>query len=283
MTDVRALPDAWRQLEELWRAHGFTRWPASPGPLPDPILEPRLYFSLFSEASLATWSSPELFRPAGARLDGEGSFVLSRVLYRVERPAPAEGSETVLESLAAVGVDLAGHDFRAVARSWRSEELGLARSGWSGRLDGTEVARVTWVDEVAGVVLERPVFELWLWLDRLPLSAPREMTEARSSDLDWPQVRSVEEAELSAAVLAEAEARGSEERFDGAIGAAERALSIGAPRAAWPAVVEATIALEWIRRVQPPGAAAARASRLAEAVVRCTDAVRRGSREGLRE
>ena len=69
------------------------------------------------------------------------------------KPAPADVQQIYLNSLTALGIDLAAHDVRFVQDDWESPTLGAWGLGWEGWLDGLEVTQFTYFQQIGGVDL----------------------------------------------------------------------------------------------------------------------------------
>src|SRR6202166_3525137 len=77
--------------------------------------------------------------------------------------------ELYLESLAAIGVDMALHDVRFVEDDWENPTLGAWGLGWECWCDGMEVSQFTYFQQVAGVECAPVSGELTYGLERLAM------------------------------------------------------------------------------------------------------------------
>ena len=78
----------------------------------------------------------------------------------VIKPAPADAQEVYLDSLRALGVDLALHDCRFVEDDWESPTLGATGLGWEVWLDGMEVSQFTYFQQLGGLDCDPVSLEL---------------------------------------------------------------------------------------------------------------------------
>lgn len=85
------------------------------------------------------------------------------------KPSPPDLQQLYLDSLRAIGVDLALHDVRFVEDDWESPTLGAWGLGWECWCDGMEVSQFTYFQQVAGVECAPVAGELTYGLERLAM------------------------------------------------------------------------------------------------------------------
>ena len=85
------------------------------------------------------------------------------------KPSPENLQALYLESLAAIGVDMALHDVRFVEDDWESPTLGAWGLGWECWCDGMEVSQFTYFQQVAGFECAPVSGELTYGLERLAM------------------------------------------------------------------------------------------------------------------
>ena len=85
------------------------------------------------------------------------------------KPSPENLQELYLDSLAAIGVDMALHDLRFVEDDWESPTLGAWGLGWECWCDGMEVSQFTYFQQVAGFECAPVSGELTYGLERLAM------------------------------------------------------------------------------------------------------------------
>ncbi len=88
-------------------------------------------------------------------------------LQVVVKPAPVDSQKIYLDSLQALGVDLAQHDVRFVEDDWESPTLGATGLGWEVWLDGTEITQFTYFQQVGGIQLDPISLEITYGLERI--------------------------------------------------------------------------------------------------------------------
>ncbi len=109
-------------------------------------------------------------RPTDGRY-GENPLRTSRYYqYQVIlKPEPAQIQSIYIESLKAIGIDVAKHDFRFVEDDWESPTLGAWGLGWEVWLDSLEITQFTYFQQMGGVNLDVITCELTYGLERLAM------------------------------------------------------------------------------------------------------------------
>jgi glycyl-tRNA synthetase alpha chain len=85
------------------------------------------------------------------------------------KPSPENIQELYLESLKAIGVDIAKHDIRFVEDDWESPTLGAWGLGWEVWCDGMEVTQFTYFQQVGGIECDPIAGEITYGLERLAM------------------------------------------------------------------------------------------------------------------
>jgi glycyl-tRNA synthetase alpha chain len=85
------------------------------------------------------------------------------------KPSPPDLQQLYLNSLAAIGLDMALHDVRFVEDDWESPTLGAWGLGWECWCDGMEVSQFTYFQQVAGFECAPVAGELTYGLERLAM------------------------------------------------------------------------------------------------------------------
>jgi glycyl-tRNA synthetase alpha chain len=75
----------------------------------------------------------------------------------------------LLASYRAIGLDPLRHDFRFVEDDWESPTLGAWGLGWEVWCDGMEVGQFTYFQQVGGIPVALPSFEMTYGLERLAM------------------------------------------------------------------------------------------------------------------
>jgi len=122
-------------------------------------------------------------RPTDGRY-GDNPFRFQRY-YQFQvilKPAPADSQEVYLDSLRALGIDLAARDVRFVEDDWESPTLGATGLGWEVWLDGMEVTQFTYFQRMGGRDLDVPCLELTYGLERIAMYL---QGKDSAFDLEW--------------------------------------------------------------------------------------------------
>jgi glycyl-tRNA synthetase alpha chain len=122
-------------------------------------------------------------RPADGRY-GDNPFRLEKhyQLQVVLKPSPLDVQDIYLDSLRAMGLDLARHDIRFEEDNWESPTLGAWGLGWQVLLDGMEITQFTYFQQAGGIDLAPVSAEITYGLERITMFLSR-----RSSvfDIEW--------------------------------------------------------------------------------------------------
>ena len=156
------------------------------------VLGPRPWRTGYVEPSI---------RPDDGRY-GENPFRFQQFYqYQVIlKPAPSDMQDIYLESLRAIGIDLAQHDIRFVEDNWENPSLGAAGLGWEVWLDGMEITQFTYFQQAGGIELDPISCELAYGLERLAmyLQGVDRVQDVRWSDtVSWADVYFQNERQMS--------------------------------------------------------------------------------------
>jgi glycyl-tRNA synthetase alpha chain len=141
-------------------------------------------------------------RPADGRYgENPNRLFKHHQLQVILKPAPADIQDIYLQSLAAIGLDLAAHDVRFEEDNWEAPTLGAWGIGWQVLLDGLEITQFTYFQQSGGLDLDPVSVELTYGLDRICayLQGVDNVYDVRwSDDRSYGQVRLLEEQQFSA-------------------------------------------------------------------------------------
>ncbi len=109
-------------------------------------------------------------RPGDGRYGQSPNRLQHYYQYQViMKPSPAEAQALLLDSYRAIGLDPLRHDFRFVEDDWESPTLGAWGLGWEVWCDGMEVGQFTYFQQVGGIPVVTPSFEMTYGLERLAM------------------------------------------------------------------------------------------------------------------
>jgi glycyl-tRNA synthetase alpha chain len=111
-------------------------------------------------------------RPSDGRYGENPNRLQHYYQYQViVKPSPADAQGLLIESFRALGLDPLLHDFRFVEDDWESPTLGAWGLGWEVWCDGMEVGQFTYFQQVGGIAVVHPSFEMTYGLERLAMYA----------------------------------------------------------------------------------------------------------------
>jgi glycyl-tRNA synthetase alpha chain len=109
-------------------------------------------------------------RPSDGRYGENPNRLQHYYQYQViVKPSPADAQELLLASYDAIGIDRRLHDIRFVEDDWESPTLGAWGLGWEVWCDGMEVGQFTYFQQVGGIAVDLPSFEMTYGLERLAM------------------------------------------------------------------------------------------------------------------
>ncbi len=157
-------------LERYWADHGalvVQPWDVEKGA---GTFNPSTFLrSLGPEPWAVAYVEPSR-RPTDGRYGDNPNRLQHYFQYQVLlKPNPKNAQALYLGSLAAIGLDLRGHDIRFVEDDWESPTLGAWGLGWEVWLDGMEVTQFTYFQQVGGIDLDLIPIELTYGLERLAM------------------------------------------------------------------------------------------------------------------
>ena len=142
-------------------------------------------------------------RPADGRYgENPNRLFKHHQLQVILKPSPPDIQNLYLNSLAAIGLDLAAHDVRFEEDNWEAPTLGAWGMGWQVLLDGQEITQFTYFQQSGGIDLDPVPAEITYGLDRICAYLQGVdkacLTCAGQTIRSYGQVRLLEEQEFSA-------------------------------------------------------------------------------------
>jgi len=109
-------------------------------------------------------------RPSDGRYGENPNRLQHYYQYQViMKPSPETAQALLIDSYRAIGLDPALHDIRFVEDDWESPTLGAWGLGWEVWCDGMEVGQFTYFQQVGGIPVAVPSFEMTYGLERLAM------------------------------------------------------------------------------------------------------------------
>jgi glycyl-tRNA synthetase alpha chain len=109
-------------------------------------------------------------RPSDGRYGENPNRLQHYYQYQVIiKPSPDDAQALLLASYDAIGIDRRLHDIRFVEDDWESPTLGAWGLGWEVWCDGMEIGQFTYFQQVGGIPVVLPSFEMTYGLERLAM------------------------------------------------------------------------------------------------------------------
>jgi glycyl-tRNA synthetase alpha chain len=109
-------------------------------------------------------------RPSDGRYGENPNRLQHYYQYQViMKPSPDSAQDLLLESYRRIGIDTSLHDIRFVEDDWESPTLGAWGLGWEVWCDGMEIGQFTYFQQVGGIPVTTPSFEMTYGLERLTM------------------------------------------------------------------------------------------------------------------
>jgi glycyl-tRNA synthetase alpha chain len=109
-------------------------------------------------------------RPADGRYGQNPNRLYKHEQFQVIlKPSPADVQDAYLDSLRAIGIDVAAHDVRFEEDNWESPTLGAWGIGWQVLLDGQEITQFTYFQQAGGIDLAPISCEITYGLERIAM------------------------------------------------------------------------------------------------------------------
>ncbi len=141
-------------------------------------------------------------RPDDGRFGQNPNRLYTHTQFQVIlKPSPERSQELYLESLRAIGIDLARHDVRFVEDNWAQPAIGAWGLGWEVWLDGLEITQYTYFQQVGGITLDPVCLEITYGLERIAMAqqGARNVFDLKwSADRTYGDVKLTDEQERSA-------------------------------------------------------------------------------------
>ncbi|MEV4617179.1 glycine--tRNA ligase [Asanoa sp. NPDC049573] len=148
------------------------------------------------------------------------------------KPEPGNAQELYLDSLAALGIDVAAHDVRFVEDNWAAPGVGAWGLGWEVWLDGLEITQFTYFQQAGGVTLDPPSVEITYGIERIlmALQGVRHFKEiAYAPGVSYGEVFGQGEYEMSRYYLDDADVETNRVLLDLYAAEAQRMVDAGLP------------------------------------------------------
>ncbi len=158
------------RLLDFWASRGCTIMQPYDVEVGAGTFHPATFFGVLGEDSWRVAYVQPSRRPQDGRY-GQNPQRLQHYfqLQVILKPIPLDPVELYIGSLEALGLDVRKHDFRLIEDNWESPTLGAWGLGWEARLDGMEITQLTFFQQMGGMDLDPPSFEITYGLERISL------------------------------------------------------------------------------------------------------------------
>lgn len=161
-------------LDSFWAQHGCLIWQPYNHQVGAGTMNPATALRVLGpEPWNVAYVEPSI-RPDDGRYGENPNRLQQHFQYQVIlKPDPGNPQELYLESLKALGLNLAAHDVRFVEDNWESPALGAWGLGWEVWLDGQEITQFTYFQQAGGLVLDPVSVEITYGLERILIALQR--------------------------------------------------------------------------------------------------------------
>jgi glycyl-tRNA synthetase len=180
------------RLERFWADQGCVIWQPYSEKLGAGTANPATTLRVLGPEPWNVGYVEPSYRPDDGRFAENPNRMQMHTQYQVIlKPDPGNPQEMYLQSLAAMGIDLAAHDVRFVEDNWESPALGAWGLGWEVWLDGLEITQFTYFQQAGGLDLDPVAVEITYGLERIAmfLQSAQEVW-----DLQWNDERTYGDA-----------------------------------------------------------------------------------------
>ncbi|MEV0455864.1 glycine--tRNA ligase subunit beta [Catellatospora methionotrophica] len=166
------MQEALAQLSAYWSAKGCLVVPPMNTEIGAATLHPATALRVLGPAPWRVAYAESVVRPGDARYGRSPDVFHCFTQFQVVlKPEPGNAPEMVLESLAAIGVDVRKNDIRFVDKDhWASPTLGAKALGWEIWLNGIEVAGLLYLQQVADMPLDPVAAEISYGIERIVMA-----------------------------------------------------------------------------------------------------------------
>ena len=156
------------KLQDFWAAQGCVLQQPLDVEVGAGTMSPETFLRVLGPKSYRVGYVQPSRRPADGRYGENPNRLYKHTQYQVILKAPPENvQELYLESLKAIGIDLARHDIKFEEDNWEAPTLAAWGVGWQVMLDGLEITQFTYFQQCGGIDLDPMCAELTYGLERI--------------------------------------------------------------------------------------------------------------------
>jgi glycyl-tRNA synthetase len=235
------MQDVLLRLQEFWTGQGCLIAQPMNTEVGAGTMNPATYLRVLGpEPWRVAYVEPSV-RPDDARYGENPNRLQMYDQYQVIlKPEPGDAQQLYLRSLAALGVDIAGHDIRFVEDDWAQPALGAWGLGWEVWLDGLEITQFTYFQQAGGQALDPVPVEITYGVERIvmALQGVRHFRDiAYAPGVSYGEIFGQGEYEMSRYYLDEADIETNRQLFELTEAEARRLIAARLPLPAHTAVL----------------------------------------------
>jgi glycyl-tRNA synthetase alpha chain len=156
------------KLQNFWAAQGCVLQQPLDVEVGAGTMSPETFLRVLGPKSYRVAYVQPSRRPADGRYGENPNRLYKHTQFQVILKAPPENvQELYLESLKAIGIDLARHDIKFEEDNWEAPTLAAWGVGWQVMLDGLEITQFTYFQQCGGIDLDPMCAELTYGLERI--------------------------------------------------------------------------------------------------------------------
>jgi glycyl-tRNA synthetase alpha chain len=156
------------KLQEFWAAQGCVLQQPLDVEVGAGTMSPETFLRVLGPKPYRVAFVQPSRRPADGRYGENPNRLYKHTQYQVIlKPPPENVQELYLESLRAIGIDLARHDIKFEEDNWEAPTLAAWGVGWQVMLDGLEITQFTYFQQCGGIDLDPMCAELTYGLERI--------------------------------------------------------------------------------------------------------------------
>ncbi len=168
---MQTFQDLIMKLNSFWASKGCLMWQPYNQVVGAGTMNPATFLRVLGPEPWNVGYIEPSVRPDDGRFGQNPNRLFTHTQYQVIlKPSPERSQELYLESLQAIGIDLAKHDVRFVEDNWAQPAIGAWGLGWEVWLDGLEITQYTYFQQVGGVALDPVCLEITYGLERIAMA-----------------------------------------------------------------------------------------------------------------
>ena len=155
-------------LQRFWAEHGCVLQQPYDLEVGAGTMSPDTFLRVLGPGPISIAYAQPSRRPADGRYGENPNRLFRRTqLQVILKPPPERVQELYLESLVAIGIDLAQHDIKFEEDNWEWPVGGAWGVGWQVMLDGQEITQFTYFQQCGGMDLDPISGEITYGLERI--------------------------------------------------------------------------------------------------------------------